>query len=606
MKKILYILIAVSLFSSCEYEPSGNNFIELTPPDDFIAVNISLNDVDPADTIYVFQDTRISIRINSEKTLKQAVALLNGKEYYLSNSSDFIIRRNELNEGVYKLTVNAVFSSGTGSLAEMMGMEGYIGEMSWNIRIMPDPASCFTVDYRLNDDGFLELYWENIIPEDAIKEYVVRPPYYTQENIHIIDNPMQKSFIDYGYVCGYISYEVMTNLKSGYSYSQIISLDKPIPNIYFEDLGLNELRVYWDKPFANGRFSLTEGDSTIVSIKNDTTITISQLFGPNRHFGLEIRPLKPEYDSSRNQFYVWNWFSQGSSLNLPNWPLYAYNATENLIYSTRYNQLVAFDANTLEEMNHVTIQGNPWGLSYGGRLACAPHNSTVAAMTGEETWIFTDKRFVDPVIIQGLRDDRNIRLCALTSDDRFFVVSRNSNDCQVFNAKTGEKIFTFQFKYSTIYDIPDFVTVSDDGRYFCASSENGMEIFEIEDTTTHLLYTDTRCYKGAMFLPSQPDKILFRVDADFEIRQIPDFSLTQKFDVSQTVALFCSIDPVTQNLLYYQDDFLKVAPVNNMSNLIFKIKSSLTFPGRTKLLNNKILINGHGGAVFDISPDINK
>ena len=109
MKKILYILIAVGLFSSCEYDPSGNNFIELTPPDDFIAIDISLNDVDPADTIYVFEDTKISIRINAEKNLKQAVALFDGKEYYLSNSSDLILRRNGFKEGVYKLTVNAVF-----------------------------------------------------------------------------------------------------------------------------------------------------------------------------------------------------------------------------------------------------------------------------------------------------------------------------------------------------------------------------------------------------------------------------------------------------------------------------------------------------------------
>ena len=56
MKKMLYYIFAtIILFTSCEYDPSGNNFIELSPPDDFIAVEISLNDIDPSDTIITEQ-----------------------------------------------------------------------------------------------------------------------------------------------------------------------------------------------------------------------------------------------------------------------------------------------------------------------------------------------------------------------------------------------------------------------------------------------------------------------------------------------------------------------------------------------------------------------
>ena len=598
MKKILYILIAVGLFSSCEYDPSGNNFIELTPPDDFIAIDISLNDVDPADTIYVFENTRISIRINAEKKLKQAVVLLDGKEYYyLNNSSDFILRRNELKEGVHKLTVNAVFSSGTGSLAEMMGMEGYMGELSWNIRVMPDPATHFKVDYRLNEEGFLEIYWKNIIPEDAIKEYVVRPPYITQENIHIIDNPVQKSFVDYGYVCGQISYEVRTNLKSGYSYSQIISLNKPEPNIYFEDLGVDKLRIYWDKPFANGRFTLSESGTTIASAMNDTTITISQTFGPNRHFGLETRPQKPEYDSSRNRFYVWNWFRQGINLGLYGGQFYAYSTTDNIIYAS--STLTAFDATTLNiKTQNMHIASD--------RVACAPHNSTVAAMTSKETLIFADSRFTNQIIIPNLSGNINTRLSALTSDDRFFVVPGNpgqletSGYCHVFNVKTGEKIFDFSFTHAIVsIALPNCVTISDDGRYFFAASVNGMELFEISGTTTNLLYADARRYTSATFVPNQPDKLLVRADSDIELRQMPNFKLIQKLDVSPTGAILCNVDPKTGNLLYYQDGFLKIAPVNDLANPIFEIRSDET---RCKLFNNKLVT---GILAFDINPYIN-
>jgi glutamine cyclotransferase len=84
-------------------------------------------------------------------------------------------------------------------------------------------------------------------------------------------------------------------------------------------------------------------------------------------------------------------------LGLPNWELYAYNLTDNIIYTRKYTDLVAFDAATLQEINTVSIMGNPWGFAYGGKIASAPHNSTVAAMTGEETWIFADSHFINPL-----------------------------------------------------------------------------------------------------------------------------------------------------------------------------------------------------------------
>ena len=194
--------------------------------------------------------------------------------------------------------------------------------------------------------------------------------------------------------------------------------------------------------------------------------------------------------------------------------------------------MLALDATTLEKKNSIRII-NTWGLQYGGRVACAPHNSTIAAMTGEETWIYTDSRFINPIIIPDLKGDINTRLSTLTSDDRFFEVPcepfENSSTCKVFNVKTGNKIFDFSFTHGVIsHSYPNSVTVSEDGRYFFAANVNGMELYEVIGTNVNLLRSDARQYKGAMFVPNQPDIILIRVDSDVELRQIPSFSLIQK------------------------------------------------------------------------------
>jgi hypothetical protein len=479
-----------------------------------------------------------------------------------------------------------------------------MGELSWNLCVIHNPPDHFEVGYRLNEDGFLEIYWENSVSENAIEKYTIHSGS-TQNTDITIHDATQKSFIDYGYVCGDAYYEVKTYLKDGYSMSQRLSLNTPTPAIYFEDLGLNNLRIYWDKPFANGRFTLSEaGNITMASGINDSTIIIPQLFGKNRQFVLEIRPQKTGYDTNYNKFNAWNGFHQGISLGLPNWELYAYNSTDNIIYTRKHNSLVAFDAASLQEINTVSIMGNPWGFAYGGKIASAPHNSTVAAMTGEETWIFSDSRFMNPIKISPLPGDIHTRLSALTSDDRFFVVQGDgSNVCTIFNSLTGEKIVEFSFTYPTRYDIPDLVTVSEDGHFFCASSENGIEVFEMNGTATKLLYTDTRQYKGASFVPSQPDQLLLRVGSDIEIRQIPGFNLIQTLDVSKDGAAFCNIDPASMNVLYYQNDSLKVCKINNLTETIFKIRSDET---TCKMLNNKLLTFGKGGISLDISPYLNQ
>ena len=597
---LIVLIAAIFLFVGCEYDPIGENFVELTPPENDIPVEISLNEVNPSDTIYVYQNTSFSIKIKSSKSLVKAEILMDGQVYanMWDNTLSLSVNPDQLTEGVHKISVNAAFTSGTGSLAEMMGMEGYIGDLSWNIRVIQNIQDRFQPAYRINKEGFLELFWENTVPEGIIEKYRVHSGL-TQNTDRTISDPKQKYFVDFGYVCGYAYYEVTTYLKGGYSFLHRLSIDKPTPGVHYENLGLDKLRIYWDKPFANGRFNLTCDSKIMSSGITDTTITISQIFGKNRQISLEIRPQKSEYDNSYNNYSAWDWFCQGTSLGLPNWELYAYNTKDNIVYTSMYSSLVAFDATTLQKINTVLIDGNPWGLAYGGKIASAPHNSTVAAMTGEETWIFTDSRFLNPIKIPSMPGSINTRLSALTSDDRFFVVQGGSTICRVFNTLTGEKIFEIPFTYKTIYDIPDLVTVSENGHFFCASSENGIEVFEISGTTTNLIYTDTRQYKGAMFVPTQPDKLLLRVGSDIEIRQIPGFNLTQKLDVSANGAIICNIDPASMSLLYYQNDSLKVAKINNLKETIFKIRSDET---TCKMFNNKLLTYGQTGICFDINP----
>ncbi|MFA6809147.1 MAG: hypothetical protein WCR27_09160 [Eubacteriales bacterium] len=604
MNKLNYILLLTTLylFVACEYEPNGENVVELNPPENTIPIKISLNDVNPSDSIYIYTNTSFSINIDVAKKLLQAVVLLDGQEYKLMSdkSLNFIINPDELSEGIHRMTVKAAFSSGTKSLAEMMGLETYQGDLSWNLRVIHNPREHFKIKGHINQEGFFELNWEHNLPESLIDKFTIQT---VGNKKIIIDDVTNKSFVDYEYACGYAYYDFTMYLKDGNAFEKTFSLDTPKPNLYIENLDMNNLRIYWDKCFANFQYQITDGSTMTVSGINDTTITVPQIFGRERYFTLTIKAQKGEDRYSLSNHSVSKFYAQGTSLNLDGGSLYAYNKTDNIIYTSDYDTLVAFNANTLQEVKRLVIKNQISYFSFGGKIATAPHNSTIAAMTGKETWIFKDSHLINPIIIPQVGGNEQTSLASITSNDNFFWVKFATNICQVFNLLTGDKIYEFPFTYTTKKIFRDFISVSEDGRFFCASSENGIEIFGITENKPQLIYTDTREYKGAIFVPSQPNKLLLAVGSDIEIRQIPNFNLIDKLDVSAHEVTLCNIDPTNMNLLYFQNDSLKVCGINNLSKTVFKIKSDQI---TCRLLNNKIFTYMYPGMYWDITPYLNK
>lgn len=102
-----------------------------------------------------------------------------------------------------------------------------------------------------------------------------------------------------------------------------------------------------------------------------------------------------------------------------------------------------------------------------------------------------------------------------------------------------------------------------------------------------------------MFVPSQTDKLLLSVGSNIELRQIPGFNIIQTLDVSDNRAVLCNIDPASMNLLYHQNDSLRVCMINDLKKTIFKIRSD---ENTCKMFNNKLLIRSQSGISFDINP----
>jgi hypothetical protein len=119
---------------SCEYEPNGENFVKIDPITIVPTLNVDLNV--NSDTVFVPINYSPYLTYKSEDTLlKVANAYLDDKLYSTNNSKDgeFNFSLSGIENSIHYLRVEFFKRSGTGSIADKLGAEGFVYSKSWVI-----------------------------------------------------------------------------------------------------------------------------------------------------------------------------------------------------------------------------------------------------------------------------------------------------------------------------------------------------------------------------------------------------------------------------------------------------------------------------------------
>jgi len=586
MKSLFFFFIIAALLISCEYKTNEDYFREVEPPAAFAPIEINLNDVDPADTIYIIDQTVLTFGLNTySRELKELHFMLGTNELHPSSGNKLVIRPVDFDAGKYKLTVVAAFSSGTGSLADMMGMEGYMGEISWNICIIKNFNPELKLGYRKNADNFLELYWDTQhVPAAIFEKYEVSAP----KSITITDQS-HKSVVLEDYIYGHANSSVTLYIKcaDGYSrtYYQSLSFDSPVPKLYFENQGVNKLRVYWDKPFANARYVLEIMNGTAHYETNDTSIVIATPpFTTTVNYWLNMYP--ENSTTTETIYYLIKGYSLGAR------GIYAYDATyykfQNKILAVSGRLLYSVDLQTLNET--VEIESGSYS-----KISCVPGSNKIAVMQRNSFFIY-DESFINPVIVYKSDDSfRDTDFFGLTNNERLFIVDYYSANCEVYNANTGELLFTFD-----IVEKPASRSVSADGKYFCCASGNGLTIYMVGVSGIENALTLPNSYAKAMFNPANPQQLIVLTGGELKILNVPDFQSIYSTAAPNSTLL--DIDPATGNILYYRRYELQDSlHVIRTSPIIEPTFSVATYRSEIKLKGN-LLMDNSNSHVLDITP----
>jgi len=211
---LLCIVFLLLLFiGGCEFH-SDNEYFREVQKTDSAAISISL---DPSDSIvYLAGDQRFnylaitdSLKCYNVKVFVDTTKISDIDEAYGS----FNLSADDYADGHYVLTIVATTSSGSGSLADVVGAEGFLFSFSWDMFVDKSPPVAVQITNIFNDDGILKIEWEKYEKSNFSRYEVVRTfyngtgiPY--SISLAVIHDQNQNYYQDDTYLGGEITYQV--------------------------------------------------------------------------------------------------------------------------------------------------------------------------------------------------------------------------------------------------------------------------------------------------------------------------------------------------------------------------------------------------------------
>lgn len=592
---LLFVVLA-----ACEYAPEGENFVEVsqdvTPP---IIVDRSL-DLEE-DTLFVWKYTRFNLNLASsnQEILGLEIKYVGQELRFESNYGSFEVNPAALTDGEYKVVANVYTRSGTGSLADRSGYEGFQFSREWTLIVETPQVPAMPVSTDIQN-GFLKFSWP-----------AMRKPYFLSYELHLtnttnydsysvrINDPEQNFYVDSFFVGGMIHAQLHTYFENEFG-NQMLSMtstsyEHPAGKLYFEE-DLDSLTISWDRsPFQHTTYYRFQyGEAVPVEADTSYRVKANGLGSPYR-YGIGFKSIKGGDES--DIYFRYDVHSLGVNHQVGH---------DNIIYNPALESYFLKDEMHIHRLNRdfelLSSYNYSWDYDDKVSLTFSPDNQHLYS-TAHQKLIKLNTNELELVSEQALSFTELISTDIRTMksiSDRILLIGFNS--CFVlYDAATSQVISQSAVLKDATIKQEQFYSVSEDGRYAAFCSDLGLMVFEIVDQNEIVLrYEDNDYYYNAIFDPKHPDQLL--LNARENILLFNCASRNVERDLPGLTALKANpvnFDPLTHYLLLgsflqkkvfvydYDSDELKLVVTHHEKSFEFK------------LLNNYIITDS--GYHFDIS-----
>ncbi len=516
MKKMLFVLFSILtlLIVSCEYQPTGTNFVNVDS--NFTPANIQI--VLPANVDTIFLDSyyvpQISYNLAGELSrFAKVIFFIDTTQFYSSTKNSGSINpplKYPDSTDYYELNMIVLTKSGTGSLADLLNMEGVLYHKKYVICYYNTKAYKAKPLNFIEVDGKLKIEWEKY-PYSNFSRYVIKK---SIQNIHPMDitvgyvyNQEQNFIIDDAYIGEAANYLVaveFTHTSNNFYYPETFK-EMELPEIKYKVIDNKTMRFEWDKPkyYASAK-NFRIYDSRSVGNFNIVISDINKgyfdykhnLLGERLNCIFNVEPINnadyainvehPNFHKKidiifGNQSFKYLSYSAGADN-------FVYYRAENDSKTYLLNQ---FDCNSSKTINSLIID-----KGYFNFVNTSPRGNYIVHSSGDVVNVSKRENFPMSITISKANlpnENQGNRITnADISDNGIVVIRSNSGYIYFYDIIKNE--FLFSTNLENLNSISK-LTISSDGKYFALSGDNGdFSIYEIIEKEIKVKLEKLSCY----------------------------------------------------------------------------------------------------------------
>lgn len=585
--RLLIFLPLAILLTSCEYQLSEEFYNDIEKPADTHEAQLTLS-MDQ-DSILIYQDTEISYSLNTFglKCNGIMITYLNDTiKDFNGESGKFLMTPEFFKKDWFDLKISFYMGTGSGSIADKLNAENYIGSKTWKVCFVDLDQYNFKQQSSINKDGFLELFW---VKPSFIKtlQGAINPYYTIRPQISRISGDTT-FYTDSLYAGGKTSYTLYIYPRQYVSIQREITANYPLPELKATRIGLDTVELTWANTSLKTYFKIygDHGWQKYFYTGYGKTIRTTVTPGVLNNFYLEIYPYnfaanKYNYSTVKTSIFF------GDSANYK----FHYSYVKDKFYIPGTS-----DINRLEQIDITKPSGNAyadegiyklylWGNQKGTRFA-SYYSGDIHVFN--EQLIETEK-----INISASNENYGGQM---TTNDCFGFYNYNKQLYTVVNLAENRSWDKFTFKpFADDENYWGNYYMSLDGNYFTWLGNKYLTIYDISDhisakkvyqcPSTDMYYTLANPQDFKQVIISKTDKI--------ELRSVPEFNLISQIDFpGHGIITPVNIDTYSKNLLTFSKNQFHVIRLSDMKELLkFGGGANPSSAGSARLSRNIFFFN---------------
>ncbi len=582
----LLSLVAVAVLSSCNFSPDGDYFRELdkegTPP--YIEVELNFD----TDTLYIcnnewieFHYTRNGDQVNWARFIVDGEETSPNDEQHGGLEPYWYFPG--FTPGIHTLSLQLFTQSGTGSVADHVGAEGFLMQKDWVLKVVDDYEMGASIVDTSFQNGLLKLRWKEYkgLNFENYKVYkYVQPTALPDQLVATITDQHQTSVTDPNYHGENSIYYVRVNDRYR---GNSLQIEGPLPELSATNNAEGNIVLHWEKPpfwAALKGYRIMEDDISwtnsgfeplylIGDALVDSFVITDPCFAYKYNLWLQFDP--------KGTVYLENWtrpidlamkVTASSGFSSPKF-VYGRSGVENCIYLSNYQNMDVFNT----ELNQIveTFQLPPFG-----NFEVSPGNKYLVASVHDLSQLY----FLD------LKDPGNhkaidfsgqvpyIEHIATIADNGTGIVLSGQN-IMLYDYIAEEIIAEGKLEYNGLYQH----FISEDGKYFCFKNYGGFEFFQLKNNQIVAMEELNKTGGNSIFadfLTGEKAKLVRLRDQKIELIDCATQSTLHQWDVAANVETeVYHIDKATNQLFLREgDNFVLLNTETGIRTLLAKTHKS--------------------------------